>query len=720
MDDDALFSDLTEAQAQAVAHTDGPILVLAGPGSGKTRVITRRAVNLARTVARPDQVLAITFTNKAAGEMRERILSLGVGRGPYGPMWVCTFHSLCARLLREYGYELGLKPNFSIFDDSDQRSLLKEAIAACGLHSDNWSPRMAQDAISQAKNKLQTPGDFANGATDFTTRTLARIYAKYQELLLAQNAADFDDLLMYMAQVLQNVERVRTELSDRFRYLLIDEYQDTNRAQYVIARMLAQHQNICATGDPDQSIYAWRGADIQNILDFEKDFPSANVVRLEENFRSTGLILSGASMLIHNNHRRKAKALWSAFDAGEAIRVWTCEDERDESARIASDIRSHLDAGGRGDDVAVFYRINALTRALEDELRRLAIPYKIIRGVEFYNRKEIKDVLSYLRVIVNPSDETALLRAIATPPRGIGKTTIERLRAEAIQRGLTLFETLRHAATDAGSGLSKKLGPFAALLDELAALSRFPVAPVVEAVLTKSGIERVLEQSHDVDTDPLENVRELVTAARQYDQDNPDGGLSQWLQQISLTSDADALENAGGAVLLMTLHTAKGLEFPHVYMVGLEEGLLPHRRALDFANPNDLEEERRLCFVGMTRAERRLTLTHARYRMVRGVTERTLPSCFLKELPRDEVLHEVFEIERDRSRAHLSRSNWDEYASQGTCEYYPGQRVSHEEYGEGEIVRLEPRGKLMYIRIYFPRFGERAFSLSHVALNVMD
>ncbi|HUN81050.1 MAG TPA: UvrD-helicase domain-containing protein [Phycisphaerae bacterium] len=715
---DDLFNDLTESQAQAVAHTDGPIRVLAGPGSGKTRVITRRAVHLARTVARPDQVLAITFTNKAAGEMRERIASLGCGRGPFGPMWVCTFHSLCARLLREYGYELGLKSNFTIFDDSDQRSLLKQVIAECGLSTDNWSPRMAQEAISQAKNKLKTPGDVENDATDFTTRTIARIYGKYQEALTAQNAADFDDLLMSMARILQHFDRVRTELADRFRYLLIDEYQDTNHAQYVIAKLMAIHQNICATGDPDQSIYGWRGADIQNILDFEKDFPNATVVRLEENFRSTGLILSSASGVIRNNYRRKAKELWSNLEPGEAVRIWTCEDEREEAARIASDIRGHLESGGRPADVAVFYRINALTRSLEDELRRQRVPYKIVRGVEFYNRKEIKDVLAYLRVVVNPADEQGLLRAINTPARGIGKTTVEGLKERAAQAGTTLYETLR-ATIGEGSKISRKLGPFATLLEELATLQKFQVAPIVESVLSRSGLERSLEEVHDVDSDPLANVRELVTAARQYDQEYPEGSLGEWLQQISLMSDADAIDEEGGKVLLMTLHTAKGLEFIHVYMIGLEEGLLPHSRALDFAQPDDLEEERRLCFVGMTRAQRRLTLTHAKYRMIRGVTERRLASSFLRELPADEVQREKFEIERDRSRAHLGRNNWDD-ESQEQFEYYPGRRVQHEEYGEGEVVRVEPRGKAMYIRVYFPQVGERAFALDHVLLNILD
>ncbi len=701
-----------------------PLLVLAGPGSGKTRVITRRAAHIASTVARPDQVLAITFTNKAAGEMRSRIFDLGVGRGPYGPMWVCTFHAFCARLLREYGHLFGLKQNFSIFDDSDQRALLKEAVTTCRLSTDNWPPRMLQEAIGRAKNQIQTPGDVEQTARDFTARTVARVYAEYQNLLTAQNAVDFDDLLMYIARLLQNFDDVREALCDRFRYLLIDEYQDTNHAQYIIANKLAAtHRNICATGDPDQSIYAWRGANIQNILDFEHDYPDAKVVRLEENFRSTGLILSGASKLIANNNRRKQKDLFTSFDTGEPVRVWTCEDERHEATLIAQDIRKHLDEGGRGGDIAIFYRVNALTRVLEDELRRLNIPYQIVRGVEFYNRKEIKDALAYLRIMVNPADETAMLRAINTPARGIGKTTIEKLKASALTHSVTLYETiLSLIAPDApptSAAMSKKLQPFAKLLADLRDLPPRPVAVAVEAVLKKSGLENALANEAEIDNEPLENVRELVTAAKQYDLDNPDGSVGEWLQQISLTSDQDALADIGGPVLLMTLHTAKGLEFPLVFIVGMEEGLLPHNRAITSGETDDLEEERRLCFVGMTRAQTLLTLTHAKYRMVRGITERTIASRFIKELPKDELAHDVYEVEQDRSRSHLGRFNYDD-SPVSAFEYYPGQRVRHPEYGDGEVLKLEPRGRTTYIRIHFTDHGERAFALDHVPLYVMD
>jgi len=718
MSADALLDSLTGPQRQAVTHIDGPLLVLAGAGSGKTRVITRRAAYITAVAARPDEVLAITFTNKAAGEMRERIGSLGMP----GRMWVHTFHSLCARLLREYASAAGINPNYTIFDESDRRALLRETIADCGLSLENWPPRAAEQAISAAKNKMFTPQRFEAEATDFSSRTLARIYAKYQERLTEQGGCDFDDLLMRVALMLDENEAARTELSSRFKYLLIDEYQDTNRAQYLIATRLATtHRNICATGDPDQSIYAWRGADIRNILDFEDDYPDAVVIRLEQNFRSTGAILSAASKLIAENTERNHKDLWTDGEQGAAVRVWSCEDERQEAEKIAEDIRAHLDAGGQGGDVAIFYRVNALGRVVEDELRHAKIPYQVARGVEFYERKEIKDVLAYVRAIVNPADETALLRAIGTPSRGIGKTTIDRLKTLARDQGQTFDQALAQAGAENSTPIAragKKLAAFAALLAELRVLPRRPVQGIVDAVLKKSGLESSLAAAGEIDNEPLANVYELASAAHQYDADNPDGSLEEWLQQICLVTDLDAVDLAGGPVTLMTLHTAKGLEFPIVYIVGLEEGLLPHSRALR-GDPREIEEERRLCFVGMTRAQEKLTLTSARYRMFRGITERTLASPFLRELPEDEVERETFEQDRDRSTAHLGHFN-EEGSIPAAAGLYPGLRVRHEEYGEGQVLRIEPRGRSLYVRIRFNDYGERAFAAEHVSLYIME
>ncbi len=711
-----LLDDLTEPQRAAVTHTDGPLLVLAGPGSGKTRVITHRAAHLAFTVARPHQILAITFTNKAADEMRRRIIELGAGAG----MWICTFHSLCARLLRLHGEAIGIDRRFSIFDETDRRTLVREAIGECKLSADNWQPRMVVAAISDAKTRMLTPAAFAEQAYDFTSKAIAKVYEVYQRLLRAQNGCDFDDLLMHVATLLAEHETIRAGLSDRFRYLLIDEYQDTNHAQYLIATRLAEaHRNICATGDPDQSIYAWRGADIQNILDFEADYPSAVTIRLEQNFRSVGSILSAASSLIAKNVRRKPKELWSDNEQGRPVRVWTCDSEQQEAATIAADILRYCDNGGEAGDVAIFYRINALSRVVEDALRSAGIPYQIARGVEFYGRKEIKDVLAYLRAIVNPADALALFRAINTPARGIGKVTIERLRDYAREHDVTVDQAVADAGQNAAlKSARKKIAPFAGLLAELRELPPRPVCTTVEAVLLSSGIEASLRNTEDIDNEPLANVYELVNAARQYDQQNPDGSMGEWLHQISLVSDVDAVELSGGHTTLMTLHAAKGLEFPVVYIVGVEESLLPHRRAVQ-GDESDLEEERRLCFVGITRAKQQLTLSSATYRMVRGITERTIASRFLHELPSDDVERETFHEERDRSSAHLASHNERDFPVTD-AEFIPGQRVRHPEYDDGTVLGLDRRGRSVYIRVLFDDYGKRSFALEHADLVILE
>lgn len=712
-----LLSGLTAPQAEAVGHTEGPLLVLAGAGSGKTRVITRRAANIARTVARPDQVLAITFTNKAAGEMRERIDALGVGRG----MWVCTFHSMCARLLREYGETIGLGHNFTIFDQADSRALVKRALAQCDLSADHFPPAKTQERISQAKSRLQRPADFLETASDFFNKSIARVYQAYQDLLTEQNGCDFDDLLMRVARMVNEYPHVRDELSERFRYILIDEYQDTNHAQYTIASCLARaHRNLCATGDPDQSIYAWRGADMKNILEFETDYPDASVVRLEQNFRSTGAILSAASELISRNDFRKHKKLWTDGDRGASVRVWTCEDQTIEAKQITEDIQAYLAEGGNPGDISVFYRVNALSRVVEDALRSARIPYQIARGVEFYNRKEIRDVLSYLRLIVNPSDETALVRAINTPTRGIGKVSLDRLKAYAVANGITMYESVQRCnEIDTLKTAKKKVETFARLIAELSAKPDAPVRAIVSAVLSQSGIEKSLSAAGGLeDNDPLENVNELISAAQQYDKEFPEGSLIDWLQMTSLVNDVDRIDETTGAVTLMTLHAAKGLEFPVVYMVGLEEGLLPHAR-VQLAEQEELEEERRLAFVGMTRAMHRLTLSHALHRMVRGITERAVASRFLGELPDDEIERASFVEQRDRSMAHLGRYNESDFSTSDAM-YYPGCRVRHDDYGDGEVIGIESRLRSRYIRIYFRDHGERSFALEHVSLYILD
>lgn len=702
----ALLDGLNAAQKEAVTHTDGPLLVLAGAGTGKTRVITRRAAYLAATVTQPWNVLAITFTNKAAGEMRDRIDALGVATH----MTIATFHSLGARLLRMYADAAGVSPRFSIFDDGDQRTAIKEAVEACGLALDNWQPARIQREISNAKNAMRSPAEYAetvgNGFWDL--QQIAKIYAAYEDALARQEALDFDDLLVRVAQLLQNNAEIRTELQRRYTHVLIDEYQDTNRAQYLIARLLSEsHQNLCATGDPDQSIYAWRGADLQNILDFERDYPNAKVVRLEQNYRSSRRILAAASQLITANLRRKAKSLWTENDEGPQVTIVPCADAEEEAGRVAERIQSLADDGRALRDVAIFYRVNAMSRVIEDALRKAHLPYQIARGTEFYNRKEIKDTLAYLRVLSNPADEVSLLRIINVPARGIGKVTVDRLVAESRRTGQRLLDVILSPAAGSlvGKAASGKVARFAELIARLASMATSsPVREILETTLLESGLQAALDQAGD--SDPVENVNELVTAAAEFDARGEDGGLVTWLHQISLVSDQDAFDAERGAVTMMTLHAAKGLEFPVVFILGLEDGTLPHARYRD--NPGDIEEERRLCFVGMTRAKEQLTLSYASFRMSRGVAMRSAPSPFIREIGRENVVFDQPEQSEDADP--LPSSDYD---------FHDGQIVRHEKFGVGQVLWIDPRGRQTRAAVRFAG-GERTLILEYANLQVVD
>ncbi len=625
-----LLADLNEPQRCAVQHRDGPLLVVAGPGSGKTRVITRRAAYLVHTGVAPRNVLAITFTNKAASEMRRRIEALGVARG----MWIYTFHALGVRLLREFGALAGLAGDFTIYDEDDSLRVVKEALERVDAVRGLLEPQEVRARISDAKNRLETPAAVAAQADWHMEQAFARVYQVYQQLLEQRGAVDFDDLLMKVAIVLRDQPDLAERLSVRFRYLLIDEYQDTNHAQYLIARYLSQtHGNVCATGDPDQSIYGWRGADLRNILEFERDFPRAEIIRLEQNYRSTGHILSVADRLIQRNQYRKHKTLWTQNAAGEPVSIWQFADDRDEAERIARSIAEQRGGGRAWSDFAVFYRINAVSRGLEDALRQHGIPYRIARGVAFYQRKEIRDTLAYLRLLVNPADDVSLLRIINTPARGIGKTTIEKLRIAGNEQNRPLRELLRfpERVTGLKGGALAKLRAFAELLDSLQPLLEVPVPEAVSQVLLRCGLEDDLRRERDSGgEDRLANVQELVTAAVRYLQEAEAPSLADFLSRTALVSDQDGVDETAGAVMLMTLHAAKGLEFPVVYLVGLEQGLLPHDRALKHAG--DIEEERRLCFVGLTRARERLFLTRVVERTIRGRPTPRPASQFLREL----------------------------------------------------------------------------------------
>jgi DNA helicase-2/ATP-dependent DNA helicase PcrA len=644
--EDASSSRLTASQQKAVFHRDGPLLVIAGPGSGKTRVITFRIAALIDSGVPPHNICAITFTNKAADEMRQRAVALGASAGAH----ISTFHSLCVRILRRYATYAAINPNFSIYDESDQNKCVKRAIADCQLDTANFPPARILDAISTLKNKLIDAETFKNQADDFFSKALSKIYSRYQQILADLSALDFDDLLLKTAFLLERHHDVRTELGNRFKFLLIDEYQDTNHAQYRIAKALVSaHNNICATGDPDQSIYRWRGADIRNILDFERDWPDAVVVRLEENFRSTPGILEIADRLIEHNQSRKEKRLIATRPSAGSISVEPFEDEAQEALGLAENIRRLVDNGTSLSNIAVFYRVNAQSRALEEVFIRSKIPYQIVRGVEFYNRKEIRDVLAYLKVIVNPADRVALMRIINTPARGIGKTTIDKVLDYASRRNIGLYEALKNAPQISSilkSAVAKLTG-FMNMIEDFKSRAnldtgaspnpqsairnpQFSVASLIEHIFTESGLEKSLASEGAEGKDAIENIEELISAAAAYDKQTETPSLVDYLQQIALFSDVDAYDTSSEKVALMTLHSAKGLEFDNVFIVGVEEGLLPHERSAD--DGDETEEERRLFFVGITRAKTNLHISFAKYRQIRGQLLRTIPSQFIFEL----------------------------------------------------------------------------------------
>ena len=709
-----MLVDLTEPQRAAVTHTDGPLLVLAGAGSGKTRVITRRAAYLAATVARPHQVVAITFTNKAANEMRDRILALGAGAG----MTVCTFHSLCARLLRMHHDRADLAPNYTIFDQDDRRSLVKQAVRACELDPRNWRSGHVESAISAAKNEMLDPRAFAEQARGWVDKTIAGIYEVYERLLAEQQGLDFDDLLLRLARLLQDDDELRERLEERFRYVLIDEYQDTNNAQYAIAHLLTrERKNLCATGDPDQSIYGWRGANIGNILRFEQDHPDAEVVRLEQNYRSTRRILAAAGRLISANVNRKDKELWTENAEGAQVRVVDCDDAAAEAGYVAAGIAEALAAGRQPCEIAIFYRINALSLAPELALRRAGIAYQIARGQAFYGRKEIKDLLAYVRVLVNPADAVSLRRVVNVPARGIGKTTLARLEQAAVEGGRTLYEVIMDPEARRIAGRSaEKVNRFAELLASLQPLVDSPPSEALTEVFTRSGLRACLLDEEKADEVPTENVENLIAEAHKFETAEPEGTLTRWLEETSLLGDVDTVDESAGAVTLMTLHAAKGLEFPVVYVIGLEDGLLPFRRDED--TPTDLEEERRLCFVGMTRAMEELTLTHARYRLRRGQELRNVASPFLDELPEDEI--EWLEEGEDPPTRRGSRAGPpDEAPSINPAQWRPGTLVYHQEHGVGRVQLLHP-GSLNRALVVFEGGDAENFILEYADLTRMD
>jgi DNA helicase-2/ATP-dependent DNA helicase PcrA len=708
-----LSQQLTASQRKAVFHTEGPLLVLAGPGSGKTRVITYRIAALIDSGIRPHNICAITFTNKAAEEMRQRAFALGASAGAY----ISTFHSLCVRILRRYADQAGIHPNFSIYDSSDQARCIKLAVKNCELDTTNFSPARMLDAISTLKNKLIDAESFGTNANDFFSIKLAEIYSSYQNILGELNGLDFDDLLMKTAFLLRDCPDVCRELGNRFIFLLIDEYQDTNHAQYSIAKALASnHNNICATGDPDQSIYRWRGADIRNILAFESDWPNAAVVKLEENFRSTPNILAVADHLIAFNRNRKIKKLIPTKPEGEGIRVAGLEDENVEAQAVALQIKELAGKGAFLNDIAVFYRVNAQSRALEEAFVRNKIPYQIVRGVEFYRRKEIRDLLAYLKVLVNPSDEISLLRIINTPPRGIGKVTTDRIAAYAVRRNISFFEALKKS--DDIDSLSKaakaKLIVFVNMLEQFKKDITGKVATLAERVFTETGLAESLRAGGPEGLNAMENLNELINSAAEYDKQAEEPSLLDYLQQISLFSDTDAYDAASDRVALMTLHAAKGLEFEHVFITGVEDGLLPHERSNTGEDDEQLEEERRLFFVGITRAKADLFISYARYRTVRGQFLRTVPSQFLFELGTD------FTEQARYDEVDIDDDNDYDTSSQTVPRFKKGQLVRHEKFGLGRIQEFLDMGENSVVAVKFNSGQTKSLMVKYANLSEVD
>jgi DNA helicase-2/ATP-dependent DNA helicase PcrA len=700
-----LLESLNPTQLDAVKHTEGPLLILAGAGSGKTRVLTHRvAYILDQGLAAPEEVLAITFTNKAAGEMKDRVALL------VGPdsrkMWVSTFHAFCARILRVHAEKLGYKREFTIYDQADQVRLVKRCIVELGKDPKRFNPRSFQAQISAAKNVLMTPDDYLRSTEGYIAENVAEVYDLYQTRLYENNAMDFDDLIMQTVALLEIFPDVRERYQTRFKYIHVDEYQDTNHAQYRLVNILAEaHRNLCVVGDDDQSVYSWRGADIRNILDFERDYPEAKVVKLEQNYRSTQTILDAANAVVANNASRKPKELWTAGPQGERIRVFTAVDEYAEARFVVSEIERLIDSGASPKDIAVFYRTNAQSRALEDVLVREGVPYQVVGGVRFYERAEIKDAMAYLAVISNPNDAGALERIINVPKRGLGSTSVARLQDHARRNGISLYEALAEADAVDLTGAAKKA--CRAVRDLFGgwrvAAREVPPAELIGAVLDESGYRAELEAENTIEAESrLENLEELINAAKEYERLEPEPTLEGFLQEQALYSEQDALDTQGGQVALMTLHNAKGLEFVHVFVVGMEEGTFPHARSLDEQN---LEEERRLCYVGITRAKQTLTLSYAKLRSSWGEREYQMPSRFLSEIPEALKAGAIAgsSVSRGGWGAALPRREELERAA-GAVPYRAGEKVRHAKFGVGEVVEAGD-GKVVV------RFGtqERVF-----------
>ena len=715
----SLLTGLNKEQQQAVQHTEGPLLILAGAGSGKTKVLTVRIAHLLAQGVNPYEILAITFTNKAAKEMKSRVEGL-VG-DVANRIWLSTFHSFCAKFLRfEIDSFLGYNSNFTIYDTSDSQAVIKAALKALNLDDKYYPVGAMIAAISDAKNQLLFASDFRKQARDFYQQKVADVYEYYERELRKNNALDFDDLLLVAVKLLQSNTAVLDKYSHRFRYVMIDEYQDTNHAQYLLAKLLASHwKNIAVVGDADQSIYAWRGADIQNILDFEKDYPNCRSIKLEQNYRSTKIILDTANAVIDNNEGRPEKNLWTDKTEGTKIQHFTAQSEHEEAAFIGDTIAKKHDIHDVPyGDMAILYRTNAQSRVLEEALIKRALPYTMVGGTKFYDRKEIKDVLAYLRVLYNPFDDLSLLRIINVPKRSIGATTVAKLQDYAREKGTSLFMTLTqlHLIDSIKGKTKEKLEEFGILIFTLVSeMEDKTVLDILESILDRTGYLAQLEESTDPqDQARAENIGELLSVAKDFQDTNPSGTVEDFLEQVALVNDVDSFEQEEAKVTLMTLHAAKGLEFPIVFLCGLEEGLFPHSRTL--MNPEEIEEERRLAYVGITRAEKELYISNATTRTVFGRTSSYLPSRFIDEIPEELVdgLRAKRKVPDDIKRhvpQHMSVTSRPVtkpiVRNEVIADWKVGDTAIHSKWGNGKVINVTGEGAGMKLTIEFPTQGVR-------------
>lgn len=755
----SIYDKLNEPQREAVYHTDGPLLILAGAGSGKTRVLTHRiAYLIGERGVNPWNILAITFTNKAAEEMRQRVDKL-VGFGAES-VWVSTFHSACVRILRRFIDRLGYENHFTIYDTDDQKTLIKEVCRKVDVDTKVFKERSLLSAISSAKNEMILPDEFElNAGGDFAKMKIAKVYREYEAQMRANNALDFDDLLVKTVQLLQTQPDVLESYQERFRYIMVDEYQDTNTVQFQLVSLLAgKYKNLCVVGDDDQSIYKFRGANIRNILDFEHEFPDAKVIKLEQNYRSTGNILNAANSVIANNRGRKEKSLWTENGEGELIRLRQFDTAFDEADFIGEDIKSAVRQGGSYNDSAVLYRTNAQSRLLEEKFIAMNIPYKIVGGVNFYARREIKDLLAYLKTIDNGRDDVAVRRIINVPKRGIGLTTINRIQESATERGIGFYEALLAPELIAGVGRSAtKLDSFAALIEYFKTLAEeMNITDLLQEVIEKTGyIESLENEDKEEAKTRKENIDELISKAATYEESCQDkdekATLSGFLEEVALVADIDSLDEDQEYVVLMTLHSAKGLEFPRVYLAGMEDGLFPGYMSINAGDREELEEERRLCYVGITRAEQELTLTSARRRMVHGETQYNPMSRFVKEIPRELLdtgnkkftqetempaqqntyarAREAFRAQAfagalggmtpvknqgvgkpltgSQALASLQKGSQLAAGGNGPLGYEVGDRVRHVKFGEGTVTDIKEGGRDHEVTIEFDSVGTR-------------